>query len=80
MQSGDSVDNVSRSDARRNDNAKVAYGLDRYSYQQGENAKFGFQITENSEPALVARGGCGLLLYQKEISALCATDYKLVQN
>lgn len=43
----------------------VAYGLDRYSYQQGENAKFGFQITENSEPALVARGGAAVCCYTK---------------
>jgi len=59
----------------------TAWGLDRYSYQQGENAKFGFQIVEQQEPALVAKGGGGsLLLYQKEISALCATDYKWVQT
>ncbi len=35
----------------------VAYGLDRYSYQQGENAQFGFSILEDEEPALVAKGG-----------------------
>lgn len=59
----------------------TAYGLDRYSWQQGENAKFGFQITENSEPALVAKGGgSGLLLYQEEIGSLCATDYKWIQQ
>lgn len=59
----------------------VAYGLDRYSYQQGENAQFGFSILEDEEPALVAKGGGrNLLLYQKEIHALVATDYKWVQT
>jgi hypothetical protein len=64
-----------------NEEEKIAYGLDRYSYQQGQNALFGFQILENEEPALVAKGGGrGLLLYQKEIRALCATDSKWVQT
>ena len=36
---------------------QLSYGMDRYSYQQGKNAKFGFQIAENQEPALVAKGG-----------------------
>lgn len=36
------------------------YGLDRYSYQQGENAKFDFQIFENIEPSIVARGGAAV--------------------
>jgi len=62
------------------------YGLDRYSWQQGENAKFGFQIMEDKEPALVAKGGGSgstsetWKLYQKEIGSLCATDYKWVQQ
>ena len=33
------------------------YGLDRYSWNQGYNAKYDFQVFENQEPALVARGG-----------------------
>ena len=61
-------------------NHVTAYGLDRYSYQQGANAQFGFQIAKNQEPALVAKGGSGLLLYQKEIGSLCATDFKGVRN
>lgn len=67
MQSSNSVNNVPRSDAWRSDNAeKTAYGLDRYSWQQGENAKFGFQITENSEPALVAKGGAAVCCYTRK--------------
>lgn len=31
------------------------YGLDRYSYQQGCNAQFGFTILEDIEPGIVAR-------------------------
>lgn len=57
MQSSNSINNVPRSDARWNDNANVAYGLDRYSWNQGYNAKYDCQIFENEEPALVARGG-----------------------
>ena len=33
------------------------YGLDRYSWNQGQNAKYDFQIFEDQEPSLVARGG-----------------------
>lgn len=58
MQSGDSTDNVPRSDAWRNNNAeKIAYGMDRYSWNQGYNALYDFQMFEEQEPALVARGG-----------------------
>lgn len=67
---------------QRNENADshCAYGLDRYSWNQGHNAKYDCQIFENKEPALVARGECRLLLYQKEIGGLNATDFKWVQN
>lgn len=82
MQSGDSIDNVPRSDAWRNNNAeKIAYGMDRYSWNQGYNALYDFQMFEEQEPSLVARGGgSGLLLYQKEIGALCASDHKWIQQ
>ena len=33
-----------------------AYGIDRAAYNQGANAKFGFSVTEEVEPAIVARG------------------------
>ncbi len=34
----------------------VAYGLDRASYNQGENAQFGFTVKEEVEPTIVAKG------------------------
>lgn len=34
----------------------VAYGLDRASFNQGQNAKFDFTITEEQQPTLTARG------------------------
>ena len=38
-------------------NHDTAWGLDRYSWNQGYNAKYDCQIFKNEEPALVARGG-----------------------
>lgn len=57
MEKPRAINDVTGNGLQRPSGNHVAYGLDRYSWQQGENAKFGFQITENSEPALVARGG-----------------------
>lgn len=34
----------------------VAYGLDRASFNQGQNAKFDFSISEEQQPTLTARG------------------------
>ena len=34
----------------------VSYGLDRASFNQGQNAKFDFTVTEESQPTLTARG------------------------
>lgn len=34
----------------------VAYGLDRASFNQGQNAKFDFTVTEENQPTLTARG------------------------
>ena len=39
-----------------------AYGLDRYSWNQGFDAKYDFQIFEDQEPCLVARGGAAVAL------------------
>ena len=38
------------------DRPAVAYGLDRASFNQGQNAKFDFSITEDQQPCLTARG------------------------
>lgn len=68
------------------DTHSPAYGIDRYAYNQGYDAKYDFQIFENQEPCLIARGGGGSSssekwkLYQTEVGALCATDHKWVQN
>ena len=34
----------------------VAYGLDRASFNQGQNAQFGFSVTEEQQPTLTAKG------------------------
>lgn len=36
------------------------YGIDRYAYNQGYDAKYDFQVFENVEPTLVARGGAAV--------------------
>ena len=38
------------------DRPAVAYGLDRASFNQGENAKFDFSVLEEQQPTLTARG------------------------
>jgi len=39
----------------------VAYGLDRASFNQGQNAKFGFSVDEELSPPLIAKGPGGVL-------------------
>ena len=38
------------------DKHAVAYGLDRASFNQGKNARFGFAVEEELEPTIVAKG------------------------
>jgi DNA (cytosine-5)-methyltransferase 1 len=38
----------------------VAFGLDRASFNQGQNAQFGFSVLEESQPTLVASGPNGV--------------------
>ena len=38
------------------DRPAVAYGLDRASFNQGQNAKFDFSVSEEQQPTLTARG------------------------
>lgn len=46
---------------QRNENPDShCYGLDRYSWNQGQNAKYDFQIFEDIEPGIVARGGAAV--------------------
>ena len=42
--------------------ANKCYGLDRYSWNQGDSARYDFQIFEDAEPCLVARGGAAVAL------------------
>ena len=39
-----------------NNKLSVAYGLDRASFNQGQNAKFDFAVSEEAQPTLTARG------------------------
>ena len=39
----------------------VCYGLDRASFNQGKNAKFGFSVDEELSPPLIAKGPGGVL-------------------
>lgn len=68
------------------DHHAVAYGLDRASFNSGENAKFGFVIEEEKVPTMLAQGP-GAVAYSlttgsfmqsnKELSpTLAARDYK----
>ena len=68
----------------------VAYGIDRASFNQGKNAKFGFTVEEEVEPTIVARGPGAVAnpVYssskasfftkatKEEAGTLVATDYK----
>ena len=55
----------------RNENTDCdCFGLDRYSWNQGQNAKYDFQVFENQEPALVARGGQRLHMLSGESRSL----------
>ena len=66
------------------DRPAVAYGLDRASFNQGQNAKFDFTVTEESQPTLTARGPgavcCttgGFTQVTEEVTpTLMARDYK----
>lgn len=64
----------------------VAYGLDRASFNQGQNAKFDFTVSEEQQPTLTARGP-GAVVHASKASfftrgaegaadTLVATDYK----
>lgn len=58
--------------------AVVSYGLDRASFNQGKNAKFGFSVDEELAPSLVAKGPGGGI--SETVGSLCARDYKGVGN
>lgn len=51
----------------------VAYGLDRASFNQGQNAKYDFTILRNVEPTMTARGP-NAVAFSNVHRSLCATD------
>ncbi len=68
------------------DRPAVAYGLDRASFNQGQNAKFDFSVTGEQQPTITARGP-GAVVHARKASfftrgsegaadTLVATDYK----
>ncbi len=69
--------------------AEPAYGIDRAAFNQGENAKFNFQIEEEVEPTIISRGpnavaspiyslttGSFMQVNQEMAPTLAARDYK----
>ena len=56
----------------------VCYGLDRASFNQGQNAKYDISIQEDIAQPIVARGPGGG--NADKVNALCARDFKGVGN
>lgn len=70
--------------------SSISYGLDRASFNQGKNAKFGFSVTKEVEPTITAKGaGGGIPVYSSNhgdgyhtimtknmAASLMASDYK----
>lgn len=59
------------------DRHAVAYGLDRASFNQGQNAKFDFSVLEEQQPTLTAKGpgAVGFPTYQKITGPLMANSH-----
>ena len=53
---------------------EVVYGIDRASFNQGQNAQYDFSVTEEQAQTLVSRGPGGGT--EQTVGALCARDYK----
>lgn len=56
----------------------VCYGLDRASFNQGQNALYDFSVEEELAQPLIARGPGGGT--DETVGALCARDYKGIGN
>lgn len=52
----------------------ISYGLDRASFNQGQNAQFDFSVEEELSPTIVSRGAGGG--NDETVGSLCARDYK----
>jgi DNA (cytosine-5)-methyltransferase 1 len=68
----------------------VAYGLDRASFNQGQNAQFGFSVDEDLSPTIIAKGPGGVAysldekmgqtyVWAEQANTLAARDYKQPQ-
>ena len=59
------------------DRPAVAYGLDRASFNQGQNAKFDFSVTEEQQPTLTAKGPGAVAFqsYQEVTGPLMANSH-----
>ncbi len=65
-------------DCMHDQQAILSYGLDRASFNQGQNAKFDFAVEKEKSPTLVAKGPGGGI--SDTVGSLCARDYKGVGN
>ena len=71
-------DKANTLDCMHEQQAVVVYGLDRASFNQGENAQFDFSIKEELAQTLVSKGPGGGT--SETVGALCRCDYKGVGN
>ena len=53
----------------------IVYGIDRASFNQGQNAQFDFSVEEEKAQTIVSKGVCGGGT-DETVGALCARDYK----
>ena len=56
----------------------VTYGIDRASFNQGQNAKYNFSVENDLAQTIVAKGPGGGT--DRTVGALCACDYKGAGN
>jgi hypothetical protein len=68
------ADGSQRMPDKDNFNAVVTYGLDRASFNQGQNAQYDFSVIEEQAQTLISRGPGGGI--DGTVGALCARDFK----
>ena len=56
----------------------VVYGLDRASFNQGQNAQYDFSVEEEQAQTLVSKGPGGGT--SETVGSLCASDAKMIGN
>ena len=65
-------------DTMHDQQAILTYGLDRASFNQGQNALYDFSVEVETAQTLVSKGPGGGT--EQTVGALCARDYKGVGN